>query len=79
MTKQSKHDLLMRVMYAMFKDGTLPHIDMEDYECMWKALIDKWEIDILDETFAKFIEDVNCKASDNYSYFSMVFRIYFNN
>lgn len=77
--RKSTHDLLMEVMYAMFKTGTLPEgLDMEDYECMWLALINHWNINISVYGYDLFIEEVNSMASDRKEVFETVFNKYFN-
>jgi hypothetical protein len=75
--KTDKLDILSETMYNMFLEGTLPHLDMEHFAVMWKALIEKLEIDIDDEVFDAFIEDINSKASDRWDYFTNVFNTYF--
>lgn len=70
-------NLLRNVMYTMFKTGNLPDIDMEDFEVMWKALIDRWNIKISDEMWENFIDEVNCTASDNEEWFTKTFNNYF--
>lgn len=74
-----KKELLKDVMYNMFLDGVLPELDMEDYIIMWKALIEHWNIDIDDLTLEKFFDDINCKSSNKYDWFTNTFNNYFNN
>lgn len=71
------------VMFEMYKDGNLPDLDMDDYKEMWEALIRHWN---LSETFfnktgdwEKFIDDINCMASNKYDWFSNKFDEFFNN
>ena len=65
------------VMYKMFLDGVLPDLDMDDYETMWVALLDLWDIDISDENWRQFIEEINCKKSNDYQWFKQTFNKYF--
>jgi hypothetical protein len=74
-----KQKILAETMYNMFLEGRLPHLDMDDFVVMWKALIEKFEIDIEDSSFDAFIEEINCTASDRWEYFTMVFDKHFTN
>lgn len=70
-------DLLFEVMYDMFKEGNLPELDMDDFSVMWKSLIDYWDLDILEEEVDCFVEEINCKKSEDKDWFRQVFNKYF--
>lgn len=70
-------DRLCDVMYNMFLKDTLPDLDMEDFQVMWEALMNKWDIKIGEESWNSFIKEINCTASDRYSWFKQTFNRYF--
>ena len=74
---ETKLELFKNVMYYMFKEGTLPEMDLDDFVCVWEALMDKWEIKKEEEKWERFIYDINCKKSDDYIWFSETFNKYF--
>lgn len=69
--------MLRETMYKMFKNDTLPYLDMEDFIVMWQALADKWNIYIIDDNWEDFAEEVNSNASDRESVFNNIFDNYF--
>lgn len=72
------HDKLKDVMYNMFLDGAFPELHMDEYKVMWEALMELWEIPT-PRDWEGFLEDVNCRASNKYDFFTKVFDKYFNN
>lgn len=68
---------LCDVMYNMFLDGTLPDLDMEDFEVMWEALMNKWQITISSDNWKSFLEEVNCLSSNRYDWFKQTFNKWF--
>lgn len=74
---ETKLELFKNVMYYMFKEGTLPEMDLDDFVCVWEALMEKWEIKIEDWKWEKFINDINVSKSDNLLFFSDLFDTYF--
>ena len=69
--------MLRDTMYRMFKNETLPYLDMEDFIVMWEALADKWNIHIKDDDWDTFAEDINSNASNRQAIFNEVFDNYF--
>jgi hypothetical protein len=63
----------------MFKSGTLPYLDMEDFIVMWQSLAERWDIYIDDDQWEEFTEEVNSLATNKYSVFEPIFDKYFNN
>lgn len=74
---ETKLELFKNVMYYMYKEGTLPELDQNDFFVMWEALKDYWEIDISELKFEMFVDEINCKKSDDYIWFSEKFNKYF--
>jgi len=70
-------ELLRTTFFRMFKDNTLPNIDMEDFLVMWKALADKWEIYKNDEEWDEFADEINSRASNRQFYFNEIFDKHF--
>jgi hypothetical protein len=70
--------LLCKTMFKMFKDDYLPHLDMEDYIVMWRALAEKWDCDTMDEDWEEFTEEINCVASNRENYFNEIFEKHFD-
>lgn len=69
------------VMFEMYKDGTIPELDMDDYKQMWEALITYWnlgEVFFKEDNWEKFIDEINCIASNKYDWFSNKFDEFFN-
>jgi len=62
----------------MFKNDTLPYLDMEDFIIMWEALANKWNIHIVDDNWDDFAEEINSNASNRESVFNKIFDNYFN-
>jgi hypothetical protein len=75
--KLSQHQMLRDTMYRMFKNDTLPYLDMEDFIAMWQALADKWNIHIINEDWETFAEEVNSNASNRQAIFNEIFDNYF--
>lgn len=74
---ETKLELFKNVMYYMFKEGTLPELDRDDFVCMWEALMEKWEIKMEEEKWERFLDDINVVKSENYIWFSEIFNKYF--
>jgi hypothetical protein len=70
-------EMLCQTMYAMFKDDYLPYLDMEDFIIMWQSLADQWKINIEDDEWEEFAEEINSMASNRQSVFNSVFDKYF--
>lgn len=72
-------DMLCDTMYRMFKTGSLPYLDMEDYIAMWRSLAEHWQVYISDNEWEEFTEEINCVASNREGIFKEIFDKYFNN
>jgi hypothetical protein len=70
-------EMLCQTMYAMFKNDYLPYLDMEDFIIMWQSLADQWKINIEDDEWEEFAEEINSMASNRQSVFNSVFDKYF--
>ena len=70
-------EMLCQTMYAMFKDDYLPYLDMEDFLTMWQSLAYQWKINIEDDQWEEFSEEINSMASNKQSVFNSVFDKYF--
>jgi hypothetical protein len=77
--KKTTLKLLCETFFRMFKDQTLPNIDMEDFIAMWQALSDKWGIVKSDKEWDEFAEEINSRASNREVYFNEIFDKHFNN
>jgi len=77
--KKTTLKLLCETFFRMFKDQTLPNIDMEDFIAMWQALADKWGIVKSDKEWDEFAEEINSRASNREVYFNEIFDKHFNN
>ena len=75
--KITKHKMLRNTMYQMFKNDTLPYLDMEDFLVMWQSLAEQWDIRIDDEQWEEFAEEINSMASNRQNIFNEVFDKYF--
>lgn len=76
--KQLTHRRMLRdTMYRMFKNNTLPYLDMEDFILMWETLADSWNVRILDNNWEDFAEEINSLASDREAVFNEIFDKYF--
>jgi hypothetical protein len=64
-------------MYRMFKNDTLPYLDMEDFLIMWETLADSWNVRIIDNNWEEFAEEINSNASNKESVFNEIFDKYF--
>jgi hypothetical protein len=64
-------------MYRMFKNDTLPYLDMEDFIIMWETLADSWNVRIIDNNWEEFAEEINSQASNRESVFNEIFDKYF--
>ena len=73
---RKKYQELLEAMYLMFLDSTGLELDMEDYQVMWEALMDRWGI-TPPESWEQFLDDINCRASESYKYFESKFWTYF--
>jgi hypothetical protein len=73
---KKKYQELLEAMYLMFLDSTGLELDMEDYQVMWEALMDRWGI-TPPESWEKFLDDINCRASESYKYFESKFWQHF--
>lgn len=78
MAEISKTRMLRDTMYRMFKNNTLPYLDMEDFLLMWETLADSWDIRPIDNNWEDFGEEINSMASDREAVFNEVFNKYFN-
>ena len=70
-------NMLCDTMYRMFKSGTLPYLDMEDFIVIWRSLAEHWDIYIDDDQWEEFTEEINCIASNRENYFIEVFEKHF--
>jgi len=70
-------EMLCQTMYAMFKNDYLPYLDMEDFIIMWQSLAYQWKINIEDDEWEEFAEEINSIASNRQSVFNSVFDKYF--
>jgi len=73
---KQKYQSLLETMYLMFKDSSGLDLDMDDYQVMWEALMEKWGIKP-PSLWEEFIDDINCTASESYNFFESVFWKYF--
>jgi hypothetical protein len=69
----TKKEMLRDTMYRMFKDDAIPFADMDDFIAMWQALADKWEIQISDDQWDQFADEVNSEASNRQNVFNEIF------
>ena len=69
--------MLRDTMYRMFKDDAIPFADMDDFIAMWQALADKWEIQISDDQWDQFADEVNSEASNRQNVFNEIFDTHF--
>lgn len=77
MPEISKTRMLRETMYRMFKNDTLPYLDMEDFILMWETLADSWNVRIIDDNWEDFAEEINSQASNRQSVFNEIFDKYF--
>jgi hypothetical protein len=75
----TKHDMLCDTMFRMFKNNTLPYLDMEDFVIMWQSLAERWDIYLEEDQWEEFTEEVNSMASNRLAVFEEIFDKYFNN
>jgi len=61
----------------MFKNDTLPYLDMEDFLIMWETLADSWNVRMIDNNWEDFAEEINSQASNRESVFNEIFDKYF--
>lgn len=73
---KKKYQELLEAMYLMYKDSTGLELDMEDYQVMWEALMDRWGIET-PPSWEQFIDKINCRASESYKYFESIFWQHF--
>lgn len=77
MPEVTKTRMLKDTMYRMFKNDTLPYLDMEDFILMWETLADSWNVRIIDDNWEDFAEEINSQASNKESVFNEIFDKYF--
>ena len=77
MSEITKTRMLRDTMYRMFKNDTLPYLDMEDFIIMWETLADSWNVRIMDDNWEDFAEEINSQASNKESVFNEIFDKYF--
>ena len=77
MPEISKTRMLRETMYRMFKNDTLPYLDMEDFIIMWETLADSWNVRMIDNNWEEFAEEINSQASNRESVFNEIFDKYF--
>jgi hypothetical protein len=77
MPEVTKTIMLRDTMYHMFKNDTLPYLDMEDFILMWEALANSWDVRIIDDNWEDFAEEINSQASNRQSVFNEIFDKYF--
>ena len=73
---KQKYQELLEAMYLMLLPSTNLELDMDDYQVMWEALMERWGIEPPSQ-WEEFIEDINCSASGSYKYFETKFWQYF--
>ena len=77
MSEITKTRMLRDTMYRMFKNDTLPYLDMEDFLIMWETLADSWNVRMIDNNWEEFAEEINSQASNRESVFNEIFDKYF--
>ena len=77
MSEITKTRMLRDTMYRMFKNDTLPYLDMEDFIIMWETLADSWNVRMIDNNWEEFAEEINSQASNRQSVFNEIFDKYF--
>ena len=77
MPEISKTRMLRDTMYRMFKNDTLPYLDMEDFIIMWETLADSWNVRMIDNNWEDFAEEINSQASNREAVFNEIFDKYF--
>jgi|TARA_R110002126_G_scaffold8200_1_gene39160 hypothetical protein len=77
MPEISKTRMLRETMYRMFKNDTLPYLDMEDFILMWETLADSWNVRMIDNNWEDFAEEINSQASNREAVFNEIFDKYF--
>jgi hypothetical protein len=77
MPEVTKTRMLKDTMYRMFKNDTLPYLDMEDFILMWETLADSWNVRMIDNNWEDFAEEINSQASNRESVFNEIFDKYF--
>lgn len=75
--KVTHRKMLRDTMYRMFKNDTLPYLDMEDFIIMWETLADSWNVRMIDNNWEEFAEEINSQASNRESVFNEIFDKYF--
>jgi len=75
--KVTKIRMLRETMYRMFKNDTLPYLDMEDFILMWETLANSWDVRMIDNNWEDFAEEINSMASNKESVFNEIFDKYF--
>ena len=77
MSEITKTRMLRDTMYRMFKNDTLPYLDMEDFIIMWETLADSWNVRMIDNNWEDFAEEINSQASNREAVFNEIFDKYF--
>ena len=77
MSEITKTIMFRDTMYRMFKNDTLPYLDMEDFIIMWETLADSWNVRMIDNNWEEFAEEINSVASNRESVFNEIFDKYF--
>ena len=77
MSEITKTRMLRDTMYRMFKNDTLPYLDMEDFILMWETLADSWNVRMIDNNWEDFAEEINSQASNREAVFNEIFDKYF--
>ena len=73
---KKKYQELLEAMYLMFLDSTKLELEMEDFQVMWEALMERWGIEPPSQ-WEEFLYKINSSASESYKYFESIFWQYF--
>ena len=73
---KKKYQELLEAMYLMFLDSTGLELEIDDYQVMWEALMERWGVEPPSH-WEEFMEKINCRASESYKYFESIFWEYF--
>lgn len=80
---KNSFETIKTVMYKTLKKDVLPELDMEDLEQVWITLIIFWNLEQYfiekekKEDWKKFIDEINCKKSEDQKWFNQTFEKYF--
>jgi hypothetical protein len=61
------------IMFGMFLDGNLPKMEMNEIQPMWEVLLEINKIKYNEQDWKTFMLNINCKASNNWVFFSKTF------